>query len=628
MLLQLRQVLDLHDALTAEISAPNPVAPPEVAERDLIVSLRARVNIKLFADRQQLPLPSLSQPVFDNTARSDIDEVSEELAQAQPISVAQEEQPVQIDNKPASRPWIGARAWHEIRRVYAPKEDPDLILPTAPTDQEKLYYLKTNRPLLYSAGLFGFFSLCVGMWLFVISSVYYTWFGVFAGALQIYMGISYWVGLVGKDWDYEGHKKILEETPLTAENSPTVDVYLPCAKEPIEVLRNTYEHVKNLDWPADKLKVYVLDDGAMPEVEALARSFGYEYIVRDDRPRLKKAGNLRWAFSRTSGDFFNIYDADFCPRPDFLKETIPRMVADPDIAIVQTPQFFRTKTEQTWVEQGAGGVQELFYRVVQVNRDRWGASICVGSNAVYRRSALEAVGGTAEIGFSEDVHTGFYAVDRGWKVRYLPLCLACGVCPDRPRAFFSQQMRWCMGSTTLLSNPDFWKSKLSPMQKICYLCGMMYYSACAITIFVSPLPGVVLVWTRPEYFKYYNLAFALPSIIFTVVAMRFWAKASYGFNVQHIMVIQNYAYLTAIKDRILGRGLMWAPSGDGKAHKSNKYRNMRVLAWCWIFSWGGALISGMVYQILRGLAWYNCIPLLLLDGFNIYIANRFLLASG
>lgn len=135
---------------------------------------------------------------------------------------------------------------------------------------------------------------------------------------------------------------------------------------------------------------------------------------------------------------------DFCPRPDFLHEVMPIHLARPQTAIVQTPQFFRTTTDQSWVEQGAGAVQELFYRVVQINRNRWGASICVGSNAVYRREALVEVGGTAEIGFSEDVHTGFYALTRGWKVRYLPLCLACGICPDTPRAFFSQQMRWCM----------------------------------------------------------------------------------------------------------------------------------------------------------------------------------------
>jgi cellulose synthase/poly-beta-1,6-N-acetylglucosamine synthase-like glycosyltransferase len=107
---------------------------------------------------------------------------------------------------------------------------------------------------------------------------------------------------------------------------------------------------------------------------------------------------LRWAYSNTSAEFFTIFDADFCPRSDYLIELLPEQLADEKVAIVQSPQFFRTRKEQTWTEKGAGATQELFYRVVQVNRNRWGASICVGTNAVYRRSAFVEVGGTAEIG--------------------------------------------------------------------------------------------------------------------------------------------------------------------------------------------------------------------------------------
>lgn len=88
-------------------------------------------------------------------------------------------------------------------------------------------------------------------------------------------------------------------------------------------------------------------------------------IRRDNRPELKKAGNLRNAFAQTSGDMIAIFDADFCPRADFLRETLPYFV-DPEIGILQTPQFFRRREEQTWVEQGAGASQEVFYRMIQV----------------------------------------------------------------------------------------------------------------------------------------------------------------------------------------------------------------------------------------------------------------------
>jgi cellulose synthase/poly-beta-1,6-N-acetylglucosamine synthase-like glycosyltransferase len=64
----------------------------------------------------------------------------------------------------------------------------------------------------------------------------------------------------------------------------------------------------------------VLDDG---DSEVAARGeFGFNYIVRDDRPELK-AGNLRFAFARTSAPFIVILDADFCPRSDFLKNVLP-----------------------------------------------------------------------------------------------------------------------------------------------------------------------------------------------------------------------------------------------------------------------------------------------------------------
>lgn len=315
-------------------------------------------------------------------------------------------QPTQTKSKPPKNPF--KRCYAAFRRTYCPASEPLLVLPTAPTDDEKLGYVHTNRLPLYLFGVFSFLSLSAGMWLFAVCAPIFAWYGAFVGFLNIYLCISYLVGIVGKDWDYAAHLDLVGKFPINEETAPTVDVYLPCCSEPIEILQNTYMHVAKLDWPRDKLRVWVLDDGDQAAVRELAtQRYGFNYLVRDDRPRLRKAGNLRWAFARTRGEFFAIFDADFCPRPDFLRELVVEHMADEKTAIVQSPQFFRTTDEQTWVEQGAGATQELFYRVVQVNRNKWGASICVGSNAVYRRAALEEVGGTAEIGFSEDVHTGW-----------------------------------------------------------------------------------------------------------------------------------------------------------------------------------------------------------------------------
>ncbi|KAF8952198.1 nucleotide-diphospho-sugar transferase [Flammula alnicola] len=505
-----------------------------------------------------------------------------------------------------------------------------IILPSPPTDAEKIIYAQTRRVPLYLFGTLSFLSVSTGMWFFAISSRLFYWFGVFVGLIQIYLIISYIVGYAGKDFNVEKHRELVAEHSHPSDKVPLVDIYLPCCHEPLEVLENTYKYVSQLAYP--NFKVYVLDDGGLDTVKALAERYGFNYFSRDNKPHLKKAGNLRWAFARTQGDFFVIFDADFCPRKDFLDEMLPYMNHYPDIAIVQSPQFFRPCGEQTWVEQGASATQELFYRIVQVNRDRWGASICVGSNALYRRAALVEVGGTAEIGHSEDVHTGFYALTRGWKLRYIPLALACGVSPDTPRAFFSQQMRWCSGSTTLLTNPDFWKSDLSIIQKICYMSGMMYYTAAAFMAFLASMPGLLMLWLNPGLVMWYNFAYAFPSLIYSIFVFRLWSRQMYNFNVNFVFVIQQYAYLMAIKDRVFGTTASWVPSGDNKSHiknkkkksGNNKYRNMRILCGLWMFGSASAVTVGVTLRILEGYSWHKFIPLIALDAFNLFISHRFI----
>ena len=100
---------------------------------------------------------------------------------------------------------------------------------------------------------------------------------------------------------------------------------------------------------------------------------------------------------------------------------LPYFAADRSLGIVQSPQYFHTEGRMSWVQRGAGTVQELFYRLVQVSRDRHDGAICVGSCAIYRRTALASNGGTTLIGHSEDVHTGFDLRRAGWGLRYFPV---------------------------------------------------------------------------------------------------------------------------------------------------------------------------------------------------------------
>lgn len=268
------------------------------------------------------------------------------------------------------------------------------------------------------------------------------------------------------------------------------------------------------------------------------------------------------------------------------------------------------------------------YRVQQQCFDRWGSALVVGTNAVYRRSALAPIGGTFPAASCEDVHTGFYVMSSGFKVKHLALNLACGTCPDTPRAFFAQQMRWSDGMMALSLRKAFWTSSITVMQKVCYLVGVMYYISFAVQPFISPLLAPLILWTRPDLFRYYNLFFALPMLFFSLVVLRIWVRGRYTWSVQYVQILMSYAYLQTIFDIIAGRKLAWIPSGiqaSGKAHKNHRYRNMRILACGWTICHESALLSAAGYRVAGGMKWYNLVPVLVIDVLQLVFQHRFLL---
>ena len=276
-----------------------------------------------------------------------------------------------------------------------------LVLPESPDDLEKVSYAWRSLPFITTALMLS--SLCViaaQLWLEIRNPVALP-FIIYTGLFLIYQAISLPVNFIGRGFDMTGHlRKVASWCPR---DLPTVDIFLPICGEPIEVLRNTWVGVFELlhAYPG-AARAFVLDDGpGDAETRQMAGAFGFAYTRRPNPGFHKKSGNLAYALNRTRSEHVVIFDADFRPRSDFLAETLPYM-DDPAIGLVQTPQYFHSSKGQTWVERAAGATLEVFYRAVQVSRDRFGSALCVGSNAVYRRAALEAAGGFTDIPYAED----------------------------------------------------------------------------------------------------------------------------------------------------------------------------------------------------------------------------------
>lgn len=451
------------------------------------------------------------------------------------------------------------------------------MLPLPPSDKEKYLYTKQNKGLITLIGSLSFVLLGVGMIRFAAAQPHLLMYSGFVVITVFYLFVSYLVTFFGREFSLKKHIQILDAAgdwePVAQtwlEWRPSVDIFLPCCGEPLAVLENTYKHVAALDYGT--FKAWILDDAGLPEVEALALKYGFEYLCRPNKGEMKKSGNVRYAFARSSNDFIVILDADFAPRPDFVRETLPYFKADDKVAIVQTPQFFSIEQADSEVQKGAAYIQELFYRLIQVNRNRWKASICVGTCAVYRRDALIGLGGTYPIGHSEDVHTGFWCTKEGWRLEYVPINVSKGLCPDEAEAFFNQQYRWCTGSTTLATSKMFWKAKIPFMMRLCYLSGFMYYVATALSLFLTPLPGLYMVLFHPDKVIWVNAVFSIPSFLFGHVIMAIWSKAPVGWYSFRVRQLSYYAHFFALKDKLLKSTMAWVATGAAEArNKSRKF---------------------------------------------------------
>ena len=161
---------------------------------------------------------------------------------------------------------------------------------------------------------------------------------------------------------------------------------------------------------------WILDDGRSDEVRALAAELGCQYVRRLSGNGAK-AGNINHALSLSKASFFCVFDADFVPHPDFLLETLPFFV-NPTVAFVQTPQTYGNLVNM--VSRGAGYMQAVFYRFVQPGRNHFNAAFCVGTNVIFRRAAIDDVGGIYTDSKSEDVWTSLMLHERGWKSIYIP----------------------------------------------------------------------------------------------------------------------------------------------------------------------------------------------------------------
>lgn len=486
---------------------------------------------------------------------------------------------------------------------------------TPPTEEEKYSYIRGGQKRWFILAQYAaFLSVIISFAGFTLSSYETFIFSIPLVLFATEQTLSLYTSSRRRRINLASHQKFVGA--WAPRRYPSVDVFVPTAGEDLNLLDNTIRHMSLLEWPGE-LRVFVLDDSARIAVRHLAEKYGLGYLARPGS-EYKKAGNLRYAAERTNGEIIVIFDADFVPRHDFLVELVPYM-DDPCVGIVQSPQFFDTTKEMNWVQRCACFTQELFYRFIQPSRDALGAAVCVGTSALYRRAALDAVGGFPLLGQSEDIYTGLYMSDAGYSIRYVPVILSKGLTPDNLDNFISQQYRWCEGSMTMLVTRRFHTTPCLPLRaRLCFWSGFLYYISTAISALIIPLPTIIMTWLFPEWVRSWNTIWLIGALATWLVGYPLIMRSRWRVEVLRIQTVYGFAHLFNIVDLIRNRVVEWHPTGS-KAPAPIAVRVKRFYA-LYLGVTLSTAAAGLVLRIAEdGLATFAGMLLFFL--INLYVAG-------
>lgn len=375
-------------------------------------------------------------------------------------------------------------------------------------------------------------------------------------------------GYEPRDFAYHEAKRLLSpgasdgDDTLHLDGRPLlVDVFITVYGEDPDVVMRTVTAAVAL---RGAHRTWVLDDGRSDEIRHLAAAHGAWYVRRLSSHGAK-AGNINHALSIAKGDLFAVFDADFVPDPDFLVETVP-FFTDRNVAFVQTPQAYNNL--HTVISRGAAYMQSVFYRFVQRGRNRFNAAFCVGTNVIFRRAAIDEIGGIHTDSKSEDVWTALTLHERGWRSVYIADILAVGDAPETIEAYSRQQLRWATGGFEILltHNPLSPRRRLTGDQRIQYLVTATFYLTGIVPALLLLVPPLEIYFDlRPMNISVTALtwAFYYAGFYLMQIVLAWFVVGSFRWETLTLATVSFPIYTKALWNVITGRDVGWHVTGSG-----------------------------------------------------------------
>jgi cellulose synthase (UDP-forming) len=398
----------------------------------------------------------------------------------------------------------------------------------------------------------------------------------------------------------------------------TIDIFIPVYGEPLEEIKETASAAKAI---YGEHKTFILDDGKSDDVALMAKKIGVGYIRRPDNHNAK-AGNINYALANTTGEYFIIFDADFVADRHFIVETIP-FFEDDRMAFVQTPQYY--DNQNNFVSTGANYMQHVFYSLVQVGKNRFNAAFCVGTNVMFRRSAVASIGGMYYQSKSEDIWTSLLLHEKGYHSIYINKVLAIGKTPETIKAYTKQQLRWATGSfEILLKYNPLADKKLTFDQRIQYLATTAFYLNGFAVLGLVLLPALQIYFNLTPIsldIPFYQWAILYSGFYVTQLALSILTIGAFRMETIVLSAVSFPIYIKAFMNALWNRDEVWRAT-NRKDTFDSPFNYIKVQTYIFIFllltMFTGVWKSMYTHEFSISIVW--CGLNALIFGCFIYIA--------
>jgi len=474
--------------------------------------------------------------------------------------------------------------------------------------QRRGHYLRNCRLFAVISTITALFYLKWLLFDAVPQNVPLYWLLVAAELFNITQAAGFWFTISRQRWNEPA-------TPDFAVTSESVDIFVTVLGEPLDVVERTLEAALAIRHP--RVRVYALDDGQDIEVRRFAERRGIGYVTRNDL-RGAKAGNINNALTRTAGSHFAIFDADQAAHPEFLEATMGGF-DDANVAFVQTPQVYRNR-DVNRVAAGAHDQQALFYGPILRGKDGCGAVFSCGTNVVYRRSAIDAIGGLPEDSITEDLRGSLLLIEKGYSSVYVSKVLAEGLGPLDVQSYFTQQFRWGRGGLEILFKRRPYSRTLTLSQGLQYSLSFIYWFTGLAYLSYLVLPIAFLtVGLRPVQIPNSYPAHFLPYVTSALATIIYASDFKIRFDALWFTLASFPVHVAALLSMFVGKAAAFVVTPKHKSRTTLRPVAIHLVVISVLFAAAvyGTVTGGAVPSVLNNVAWAIA-HVVLLQGFVRY----------